>query len=241
MPAPMACDDEDKEHGTKYEGNEHDSSRGDDESRLMLSNPGKVVVHAGQPLRLGVAAFGDDRHIVMGLSDLPKDALFVEAYNTYLRVQQGIIVWTPPADTGGKTVKFKFCAKAHGSGKPDVHSDSRKVSVKVLPKLTTVMNPDPAVATNVMSSAVYNLELQKLDVSGQVTWSGKSTIAERTATIVDPVKLSDAYDAVALGAAKVGLDGKWSVSIPLPRASRPRVIDATFQGRVATQLVKKLY
>jgi hypothetical protein len=42
--------------------------------------------------------------------------------------------------------------------------------------------------------------------------------------VLDPVKLSDADDAFAVGAAKVGLDG----ILRPPGVSMPRVIDATF-------------
>ncbi len=230
---PMACDDHFKD---KQDGDEDN----DDESKLMLSNPGKVVVHAGQPLRLGVVAFGDERHITMGLSSLPKGARFGDIYDLYLRAQQGTMYWKVSDNASGKTLKFKFCAKAHGGGKADAHSGSRKVSVEVLPKLASTMNPDPAVAAVGISSAVYNTATQRLEVTGLISWEPTASPAERRSAKLDPVKLSDAEDAVALGTAKFGGGSNWSASIPLPVSSIPRVIDVTFLGRVGTALVKKL-
>lgn len=225
-PIPMAC----KYH--QYEG---------DESKLKISNPGKkVAVHAGQPLRIGVAAFGDVRQIMMGLSRLPKQAEFLESYNAELRAQQGVMSWVVPDRFSHKTLKFRFCAKAHGAGKRDAYSGNSTVSVEVLPKLASVLNPDPAVTANVISSAVYNTERQQLEVTGQVKWSPTSTLAERQSAITNPVKLSDAENALVLGSAAASVNGTWSVAIPLSGSSIPRVIDATFQDRVGTDLVKKL-
>ncbi len=231
---PMSCPDEDDLDDN--DAGEH--SRHKHHSKLKVSHPGKVAVHAGQTLRLGVVAYGDNRNITIG-GNLPEGASFEETYNDVLRLRQGVMAWTVPDDESGNSKQIKFCAEAHGGTKSDTYSDS-DISVEVLPKLASVTEPAPAVAESNISSAVINKTDHKLEVSGQVTWSPESTTEERTAAIESPISLSDAKDEKALGTAEIGLDGKWSVSINLPENELPHAIDAIFHGRVGTKLITKL-
>ncbi|MEQ1558891.1 MAG: hypothetical protein ABL933_08135 [Methyloglobulus sp.] len=222
-PKPMACSDE---------GNEH--------STLTISNPGKkVLVHAGQPLLLGVNASGENRAIQIGLSPVPQYAWFGQWYDAAMRSQQGMLGWTAPDSLAGTSAKLKFCAKAFGGGKPDMYSATRKVEVMVLPKLASVMKPDPIVAANSVGTATYDYESHKLYVAGQVLWNYQSTTAQRTSTLVDKVKITDANGSLVLGYASVSLDGRWWFSVTLPGVSAPSVVDAAFHGRVGTAMLYK--
>lgn len=231
-----------------YEREDHDDNDHDDDhdkgksaTGLTISAPGTKTIHAGQTLKLGVTASGDNRKIAMGVN-LPAGAKFAESYNGTLQTQQGVVSWKVPKTASGKTVKIKFCAETHSNDKhgkrQDVRFVSRDVSVKVLPKLKTVPAAQTA-ADPVIASATYSASLHQLVVSGQIKWPAKSTPAERQASIVTPVQLSNANNAALLGTAHVQSNGDWSVSIPLSSVI-PSDIDATFQGAVATKLVKKL-
>jgi hypothetical protein len=218
-PTPMACDKHNK---------------GD----LKLSDPGKVVVHAGQSLRVGVIAFGHDSknsELTMGLSSLPEKGIFWQSYVTYIKAKEANLYWKVPAIESGKMLKFKFCAKANVGGKADGSFSNRNVSVEVLPELKETGDPSQTVVSNYITNLVYNTELKQLEVAGQIGWWYKSLPEERSAAILDPVEITDADTGASLGSAKVGLDGKWSATLPLPQASMPRVVDALFQGRVSTE------
>jgi hypothetical protein len=196
-----------------------------------------VAVHAREILRLGVFASDENGRNVTIATNLP----FEQTYNSDQRVQQAVMVVTVPDSVSGKTCTVSFLANALGNASGSVElSVTRGVAVKVLPALQTVMNPNPAVAESAISSALYNTVLQTLEVSGQVIWSPQSTKAEREGAILDPVTLSDAENVVVgTVSAKVGLDGTWSVSIPLPSDSVPNAIDAKFGDRVGTRLVRR--
>ncbi len=222
-PKPMACSDE-----------------GNKNSYLTISNPGKkVLVHAGQPLILGVNASGSSRTMQVGLSPVPQGAWFAQWFEGAMRSQVGYMGWTPSNYAAGTSTKLKFCARATGGGKPDVYSATRKVEVKVLPKLASVMNTDNIVAANSIATAAYDYASHKLYVAGQVYWVPASTSTQRSSTLVDKVKITDANGSLVLGYAKVSLDGRWSFSVTLPGVSAPSVVDAAFHGRVGTAMLYK--
>lgn len=208
---------------------------------LVISTPSTKTIHVGQTLTLGVTASGDSRKISMGVN-LPSGAQFTETYNNTLQVQQAVVTWKVPSSVSGKTVAIKFCAEVHtntSSGKQqNKYFVAADAMVKVLPKLKSV-SITQATAEPVIASAVYNAVLQQLAVSGQVVWPTKSSQAQRNAALAGSVQLTNANNAAFLGAASINYNGNWSVSIPLSGAVVPSVVDATFQGAVASKLVKK--
>jgi hypothetical protein len=228
---PMSCKD----------AEEHDSDDDNDDDRHKKSNSLKITevaaqaVHADEMLNVGVAVYGDDARVKMGVN-LPKGASFTESYNSDLHLKQGVLHWQVPGSLTNKTVKIKFCAKEQKYGR-STQFVSRSVLVNVLPKIAPAMKAHPVVAANAISDVVYNPMLKKLEISGQVKWVAKSTPATRKKTLVTPVNLRDAHTAKALGSAKVRANGTWSAVIASP--SSTRAIDAIFQGRVGTGLVKK--
>ncbi|SJM95813.1 hypothetical protein [Crenothrix polyspora] len=207
---------------------------------LVMSAPGVKTIHVGQVLRVGVTASDDGSKISMG-ANLPAGAKFTESYNTTLQAEQGVVTWKVPKSVSGKTIKIKVCAQSHSNSgkKQDKRSISSDIIVKVLPQLKSVVIAQ-STAEPVIASAVYNTAVQQLAVSGQITWATKSTQAERNAALANPVQLSNANNAAVLGSANVSANGSWSASIPVASNAMPSVIDAAFEGAVASKLVKRL-
>jgi hypothetical protein len=210
-------------------------------SSLTISDPQDLAVHVREILRLGVFATDKDGRSITIRTNLPQGASLEQAYNSDLSVQQAVMAVTVPDSVSGQICTVNFLASALGDASGSVELSARRaVSVKILPALQAVMNPNPAVAQSAISSALYNTVLQTLEVTGQVIWSPQSTTAERQSAILDPVTLSDAENVIAgTVTAEVALDGSWSVSIPLSSDSVPNAVDAIFQDRVGTRLVKR--
>jgi hypothetical protein len=225
LPTPVSCD-------------EKDDDGDDDKSSLKISDPGKVFVHAGKILRVGITVFGDDRKTIMGVSDLPNGARFYDAYNPSLRSQEGVLLWRVPLELAGKKMKFKLCGKTSGGGKGNSHA-TRDVKVEVLSPTSNTVKADPVVSANYVTSSVYNPVTGKLETSGQITWYWKSTLAERQAALAQPVEMFEAESNTPLGSTKVGLDGRWFISVAVASNNLPRVVDASFLGRLGTEPVQQ--
>ncbi|WP_087144953.1 c-type cytochrome [Crenothrix polyspora] len=236
-----SCDDAFK----KFEHEQHEAyerAEHGDKAKLVIAVPTTQAIHAEQVLNLGMVVYGDERKIAMGVN-LPKGARFTESYNGDLQLHQGMLGWKVPKSASGKTIKIKLCAEAHNEGgysKKDMKFVFKTVLVKVLPELKSTLVTEPVIGRNVISSAVYNTAMQRLEVSGQVKLSAQKVNAVRKKSGAQLIQLSNAHNAALLGAVKAKADGKWFVAIPLSSALMPRVIDATFNGKVVTVMVKKL-
>jgi hypothetical protein len=211
-------------------------------SSLKLSDPGKIVAHAGQLVRVGVVAASGNRAVTMGISSLPTKtyAQYYSLYNQVLRAHQGLFQWKVPWNEAPKTIDFNLCAVEWGSDKPAEYSENVKVSVQILPKLATPLVADPAITSNTITRSTYNPQTQRLEASGFISWLYSSTIAERTAAIQENLVLTDAETGINLATAKVNLDGSWTLTADIQQASKPNVVDAVFKGRLATEQVRQL-
>ncbi len=228
LPPLVTCDDKDEDDDDDHD---HDNKTG-----LNISDPGKITVHAGKMMRVGIAVFGDYRKTEIAVSKLPKDAKFYDTYNPSLRSKEGVLLWQVPTALAGKKMQFKICGKTSGGSKGDSHVQ-RHIKVEILPPTNNLPTPDPIVSDHYVTSSVYDDATGKLEVCGQVKWLSKSRPGKRQSAILEPVEIVDAESNTPLGTAKIGLDGRWSASIAVPAATVPRVVDATFLGRLATETV----
>lgn len=213
----------------------------DDESvSPMLQFPSYAPVHAGMTLKQGIISHDcNNRNIKIDMSNAPTSSTLTDAYSNVLGgLNLSIFEWTVPSTEPVQNYPVTFTASVIDSQTSAILSESKTLTIEVLPPISV----QPVHDTLVQSISIKSTDINKKTGNMKITGFAKFNApvdkkAIKTLVSAESLTLFNASTGVSLNSTYVKSNGSWSATIH--NAGNICAIDAVFHSQINTKIINQ--